>query len=178
MLRSTTRCQRQAGWAQLAANLFPLVGVTLLGWSFAEILLVFFFETGLFVLVAPTQFAFTGVALFVAKVVGWYVCWCGIFWVYGVLGLGVCTVVEMERFRGVKDSFEAAFNLIMTGYIDRAPSLQVRAAYAKQAIAEKLIEHKQYITKHGDDMPEIQEWRWGSEGTGAGPARRDTAADF
>jgi phosphoketolase len=23
-----------------------------------------------------------------------------------------------------------------------------------------LIEHKQYITRHGDDMPEVKNWRW------------------
>ena len=62
--------------------------------------------------------------------------------------------------------------------IDRVPHLRARAAYAKQAIAEKLIEHKQYIAKHGDDMPEIQEWRWDGDGQAVGPARRDTAADF
>ena len=46
--------------------------------------------------------------------------------------------------------------------IDRLPQLGSRAAYAKQAINEKLLEHKQYIAKHGDDMPEITGWRWGA----------------
>jgi xylulose-5-phosphate/fructose-6-phosphate phosphoketolase len=73
---------------------------------------------------------------------------------------------EMDRFHLVED------------VIDRVPALGARAAYAKQAIAEKLIEHKQYIAKHGDDMPEIQDWRWGVEGKAAGASRRDTAADF
>ncbi|MCC7334193.1 MAG: phosphoketolase family protein [Pirellulaceae bacterium] len=45
--------------------------------------------------------------------------------------------------------------------IDRVPELRARAAYAKQAISEKLIEHKQYIRMHGSDMPEIRDWRWG-----------------
>ena len=45
--------------------------------------------------------------------------------------------------------------------IDRLPQLGARAAYFKQAIHEKLIEHKQYIDEHGDDMPEITGWRWG-----------------
>jgi xylulose-5-phosphate/fructose-6-phosphate phosphoketolase len=45
--------------------------------------------------------------------------------------------------------------------IDRLPQLGARAAYFKQAIHEKLIEHKQYIQKHGDDMPSISGWKWG-----------------
>ena len=45
--------------------------------------------------------------------------------------------------------------------IDRLPQLGSRAAYFKQAIHEKLIEHKEYIDKHGDDMPAISGWRWG-----------------
>ena len=34
------------------------------------------------------------------------------------------------------------------------------AAYAKQAIRDKRIEHKEYIRKHGEDMPEIRQWKW------------------
>jgi xylulose-5-phosphate/fructose-6-phosphate phosphoketolase len=44
--------------------------------------------------------------------------------------------------------------------IDRVPRLGTRAAYAKQAIRDKLIEHTQYIAEHGEDMPEIRDWRW------------------
>ena len=44
--------------------------------------------------------------------------------------------------------------------IDRLPRLGAKAAYLKQALRDKLIEHKQYICKHGDDMPEIAGWRW------------------
>jgi phosphoketolase len=34
-----------------------------------------------------------------------------------------------------------------------------------QEMRDKLIEHKQYITRYGDDMPEVKQWRW-SEATG------------
>jgi xylulose-5-phosphate/fructose-6-phosphate phosphoketolase len=44
--------------------------------------------------------------------------------------------------------------------IDRLPQLQAKAAYAKQALRDKLIEHREYIREHGEDMPEILEWRW------------------
>ncbi len=44
--------------------------------------------------------------------------------------------------------------------IDRVPSLGSRAAYAKQYIRDKLIDHKEYICKHGEDMPEIRNWKW------------------
>ncbi len=55
---------------------------------------------------------------------------------------------DMDRFHLVAD------------VIDRVPKLAYRAAYAKQAIRDKLIEHKEYITTYGDDLPEIRDWRW------------------
>jgi xylulose-5-phosphate/fructose-6-phosphate phosphoketolase len=66
---------------------------------------------------------------------------------------------------------------LMADVIDRVPQLGVKAAYAKQAIREKLIDHKRYIARYGEDMPDIQGWRWGSD---QAPSRAldDTAADF
>ena len=59
--------------------------------------------------------------------------------------------------------------------IDRLPQLGSRAAYFKQALRDKLIEHEHYICKVGDDMPEIAGWRWGQKT--AGTRVNDTAGD-
>ncbi len=48
--------------------------------------------------------------------------------------------------------------------IDRVPSLSARAAYAKQVIRDKLLDHKQYIHTHGEDLPEIRNWKWTGSG--------------
>ncbi|MGI9285464.1 MAG: phosphoketolase family protein [Pseudomonadales bacterium] len=47
--------------------------------------------------------------------------------------------------------------------IDRVPSLGSRAAYAKQLLRDKLLDHRAYIEKHGEDMPEIRDWKWSAE---------------
>ncbi|MCX5512713.1 phosphoketolase [Kaistia algarum] len=44
--------------------------------------------------------------------------------------------------------------------IDRVPGLGAAAAKVKQHFRDKLIEHKRYIREHGEDMPEIAEWKW------------------
>ncbi|MDY6898889.1 MAG: phosphoketolase family protein [Cyanobacteriota bacterium] len=44
--------------------------------------------------------------------------------------------------------------------IDRVPHLRYKAAHVKQMLHEKLIEHKQYVHEHGEDMPEISDWKW------------------
>ena len=44
--------------------------------------------------------------------------------------------------------------------IDRVPRLKDQAVYIKQALRNKLVDHKHYISKYGEDMPEIQNWKW------------------
>ena len=44
--------------------------------------------------------------------------------------------------------------------VDRVPKLGARTAYIKQDLQERLIEHREYIREHGDDMPEIRDWAW------------------
>jgi xylulose-5-phosphate/fructose-6-phosphate phosphoketolase len=52
--------------------------------------------------------------------------------------------------------------------IDRVPHLAGKAAYVKQAMRDKLTEHKAYIREHGDDMPFVKNWRWGDLASSAG----------
>jgi xylulose-5-phosphate/fructose-6-phosphate phosphoketolase len=51
------------------------------------------------------------------------------------------------------------FHLVMD-VIERVPRLEARAAGLIQTMREKLIEHRQYVNKYGDDMPEIKSWKW------------------
>ena len=51
------------------------------------------------------------------------------------------------------------FHLAMD-VIDRCPQLGASCAYLKQELRDKLIQHRQYIVKHGEDLPEIRDWKW------------------
>jgi len=51
------------------------------------------------------------------------------------------------------------FHLVMD-VIDRVPSLKYVGAHVKQILRDKLVEHKHYIMKYGEDMPEIRNWTW------------------
>jgi xylulose-5-phosphate/fructose-6-phosphate phosphoketolase len=50
---------------------------------------------------------------------------------------------------------------LVTDVLDRVNKLRPVAAYIKQEMRDKLIAHDQYIREHGEDMPEIVQWRWG-----------------
>jgi xylulose-5-phosphate/fructose-6-phosphate phosphoketolase len=51
------------------------------------------------------------------------------------------------------------FHLVLD-VIDRVSDLGAAGAYLKQAMQDKLIEHKLFINEHGHDMPEILDWKW------------------
>ncbi len=55
---------------------------------------------------------------------------------------------QMDRFTLVMDT------------IDRLPQLKDKGAYLKQAMEDKLVEHKNYIRKNGLDLPEVRNWKW------------------
>ncbi len=51
------------------------------------------------------------------------------------------------------------FHLVMDA-MDRVPTLHEKAPHIRQKMRDRLVEHKEYIEKHGEDMPEIAEWTW------------------
>jgi xylulose-5-phosphate/fructose-6-phosphate phosphoketolase len=75
----------------------------------------------------------------------------------------MCVLNELDRFHLVAE------------VIDRVPGLGSRAAYAKQAIRDALIEHRQYINRRGEDDPRILGWQWG--GKASGRRRSSTEGD-
>jgi xylulose-5-phosphate/fructose-6-phosphate phosphoketolase len=62
----------------------------------------------------------------------------------------MCVLNDIDRFHLVLD------------VIERVPRLTDIGAHVAQLMRGKLIEHKQYVCEHGDDMPEISDWRWRS----------------
>jgi len=51
------------------------------------------------------------------------------------------------------------FHLVMDT-IDRLPQTGDKGIYFKQQLKDKLIAHKPYVDKHGQDMPEMRDWKW------------------
>ncbi|HXW54900.1 MAG TPA: phosphoketolase family protein [Candidatus Cybelea sp.] len=44
--------------------------------------------------------------------------------------------------------------------VDRVPRLEGVNAHFKQFVRDKLVEHRNYICEHGDDLPEVRDWKW------------------
>jgi len=55
------------------------------------------------------------------------------------------------------------FHLVMD-VIDRVPQTGDRGIYLKQELKDKLVEHRQYINRFGEDLPEIRNWSWAASG--------------
>jgi xylulose-5-phosphate/fructose-6-phosphate phosphoketolase len=49
---------------------------------------------------------------------------------------------------------------LVEAVLDFVPGLSVKTAHIRQRVRSKLIEHREYITTYGEDLPEIRNWRW------------------
>ncbi|MET0636771.1 MAG: phosphoketolase family protein [Chitinophagaceae bacterium] len=49
---------------------------------------------------------------------------------------------------------------LVNDVLDRLPQPGSKAAYMKQWLQNRLLDHRAYINKHGEDMPEIVNWKW------------------
>jgi xylulose-5-phosphate/fructose-6-phosphate phosphoketolase len=55
------------------------------------------------------------------------------------------------------DRFDLAMDVI-----DRVPRLQATAGHAREDLRNKLIAHRIHVRRHGEDLPEVRGWAWGS----------------
>ncbi len=60
----------------------------------------------------------------------------------------ICVMNDLDRFH------------LFLDVVNRVPKLESVQAHVRQEMRDKLVEHKEYVRKHGQDMPEILEWKW------------------
>ena len=51
------------------------------------------------------------------------------------------------------------FHLVMD-VVDRVPAVGPHGPHVRQAMRDRLVDHKAYIARHGQDMPEVRDWAW------------------
>ncbi|MEO5736451.1 MAG: phosphoketolase family protein, partial [Variovorax sp.] len=79
----------------------------------------------------------------------------GSFHVHGYQEEGTTTTpFDMTVLNGL-DRFHLAADAI-----DRVARVRNSAGHVQQHLRDRLLEHRAYITRHGEDMPEILDWRW------------------
>ena len=77
------------------------------------------------------------------------------FHVHGYMEEGTTTTPFDMTALNHLDRFHLASDVV-----DRVPRLREIGAHLQQFVRDKLVEHRQYICAHGDDMPEIRDWKW------------------
>ena len=83
----------------------------------------------------------------------------------------MCVLNQLDRFT------------LMSDGLGRIARLANRMGYIQQTVRNKLLEHREYINRCGDDMPEITGWKWNAKkpttrrGRGMTQHKKDTGAD-
>jgi len=60
----------------------------------------------------------------------------------------MCVMNDTDRFHLAIDA------------LDRVPRLGDTAAHTREKLKNRLIEHRQYVRTHGEDLPEVRDWAW------------------
>ena len=78
----------------------------------------------------------------------------------------MCVRNELDRFH------------LVASVLDLLPELGARTAYLRQELRDKLALHHDYIREHGDDMPDVRDWKWpGARAPTRRKGRGDTGSD-
>jgi xylulose-5-phosphate/fructose-6-phosphate phosphoketolase len=72
---------------------------------------------------------------------------------------GTITTAFDMRVQNAIDRFHLVLDVV-----DNVERFAGKGAYLKQKMHDKLIEHKHYIDEHGEDLPEIRNWKWSAAG--------------
>lgn len=102
----------------------------------------------------PVIFAFHGYPALIHKLI-YKRTNCRNFHVHGYREEGSTTTPFDMTVRNSLDRFHLVQNVIR-----HVPGLAAKAAYANEAISNKLVEHQEYVAQYGEDLPEIRNWRW------------------
>jgi xylulose-5-phosphate/fructose-6-phosphate phosphoketolase len=79
------------------------------------------------------------------------------FHVRGYKEEGTITTPFDMTVRNDLDRFHLAMDVV-----ERVRVADARGDYLKQQLTDKLVEHREYIRAHGQDMPEVRNWQWPS----------------
>ena len=77
------------------------------------------------------------------------------FHVHGYLEEGTTTTPFDMTVLNELDRFHLAGSVV-----DKVPRLAKIGGHFKQMLRDSLVEHHHYVREHGDDMPEIKDWKW------------------
>ncbi len=75
--------------------------------------------------------------------------------VHGYIEEGTVTTAFDMRVQNRLDRFH-----LVVDVIDRVGGLGARGAHLRQRMQDRLAAHKQYIGRHGEDLPEVRDWTW------------------
>ena len=78
-------------------------------------------------------------------------CSCSMIWLLArTIAFDMTVANDLDRYHLVMD------------VVDRVPITGDKGIYLKRQLKDKLVEHRQYLNKNGQDIPEIRNWKWQS----------------